>query len=71
MGRFGTLKFHGDGEVDVIDVNDDEDKPVEVETIGMLYCRICDDKKKIEDPIKKGLENDENDEELKWIGLKG
>ena len=28
MGRFGTLEFRGDGEVDLIDVNDDEDKLV-------------------------------------------
>ena len=31
----------------------------------MLYCRICDDKKNVEEAINKGLENDANDEELK------
>ncbi|CAH1452702.1 unnamed protein product [Lactuca virosa] len=65
MGRFGTLEFRGDEEVDLIDVDDDEDKLVDVETNEMLYCRICDDKKKIEEAIKKGLENDANDEEVK------
>ncbi|CAH1440015.1 unnamed protein product [Lactuca virosa] len=65
MGKFGTLEFRGDGEVDLIDVNDDQDKLVGVETIEMLYCRICDDKKKIEEAIKKGLENDGNDDEVK------
>ncbi|CAH1431834.1 unnamed protein product [Lactuca virosa] len=46
MGKFVTLEFRGDGEVDLIDVNGDEDKLVGVESTEMLYCRICDDKKK-------------------------
>ncbi|CAH1448258.1 unnamed protein product [Lactuca virosa] len=43
---------------------------VGVESIEMLYCRICDDKKKIEEAIKKGLEDDANNDVVKEWSIK-
>ncbi|CAH1448562.1 unnamed protein product [Lactuca virosa] len=67
-GEFGTLEIRVDGEVDPIDVNGDEDKVEDVESIEKLYSRICEDKEKIEEAIKKRLEEDANDDVVKeWL----
>ncbi|CAI9296588.1 unnamed protein product [Lactuca saligna] len=69
MGKFGTLEFRGDGEVDLVDVNGDEDKlgwnQLKCYIVGSVMIR-----KKTEEAIMKGLEDDPNDDVVKEWSIK-